>query len=87
MSPNSPCGSNPTFRVSKNQPKIDKSTIKFPEFLQCRQAMGPMEVGYVRSFEDKEMVVHKRNISIGMGCFCMADQVQRVQSFGAFTLN
>ena len=47
---------------------------------QCRQTFGIIEVGYVRNINDTEVLVHKRNMTIGTGCLCMPLRVQRMQS-------
>ena len=38
-----------------------------------------MDVGYTRKIGDQEMVVYKRNITIGVGCICQPMEIHRVQ--------
>ena len=33
----------------------------------------------MKTIEDVDVVVHKRNLTIGTGCFCMPDRVSRMQ--------
>ena len=45
---------------------------------KCRQLYGLLEVGYtIKTVEDLEVVVHKRNLTIGVGCICAPLVAQR----------
>ena len=46
---------------------------------QCRQLTGLLDVGYTRMIEGVVTVVHRRNVTIKTGCFCMPVNMQRVQ--------
>ena len=48
-------------------------------FLKCYQLTGRLDVGYTKTIEDKEMVVHRRNVTIGIGCVCKPLKIQRIQ--------
>ena len=38
---------------------------------------GLLDVGYTEKFEDLEMVVFRRNITVGIGCLCKPLGIQR----------
>ena len=46
---------------------------------QCRQLNGLLDVGYTRMIEGVSTVVHRRNVTIKTGCFCMPVSMQRVE--------
>ena len=39
---------------------------------------GLLDVGYTEKIEDQEMVVFRRNLTVGIGCLCKPLGIQRV---------
>jgi hypothetical protein len=53
---------------------------------QCQQLTAEMNVAYTNTTRmlnssETEMVVHKRNILVGIGCACVQSQPQRMDEF------
>ena len=45
--------------------------------LQCHQLTGLLDVGYIEKIADQEMVVFRRNITVGIGCACEPVHISR----------
>ena len=40
---------------------------------------GLMDVGYTSKIGNQELVVYKRNLTVGIGCVCQPMEIKRVQ--------
>merc|ERR1712062_717439 len=45
---------------------------------KCHQLTGLLDVGYTVKIDEEEMVVYRRNLTVGIGCSCKTRTVQRV---------
>ena len=55
-----------------------KATNSKHFLLQCHQQTGLLDVGYTVKIDEEEMVVYRRNLTVGIGCSCKTRTVQRV---------
>eukprot|EP00093_Oithona_nana_P000103 00103.XXX_810_1264_1 [CDS] Oithona nana genome sequencing. len=46
---------------------------------KCRQLTGLLDVGYTSKIGNQELVVNKRNLTVGIGCVCQPMEIKRVQ--------
>ena len=54
--------------------------------LQCQQLTTQMDVAYTRNLNEtdtdgSEVVVHKRNVMVAIGCGCVQSRPRRLQQF------
>ena len=45
-----------------------------------------MDVGYIEKTANVEVVVMRRNITVGLGCGCLQKRIQRYQQTGNFDI-
>merc|ERR1711860_193482 len=55
------------------------ATCGAKHYSKCYQLTGRLDVGYTKKVADKEMVVHRRNVTVGIGCVCKPLKIQRMQ--------
>ena len=46
---------------------------------QCHQLTALMDVAYVGLIQQKPVILHRRNMTVGIGCGCKEMQIQRRQ--------
>ena len=72
------CGATNMSKVSIRAQPMRKATNSKHFLLQCHQLTGLLDVGYTVKIDEEEMVVYRRNLTVGIGCSCKARTVQRV---------
>ena len=65
-------------KVSIRAQPMRKATNSKHFLLQCHQLTGLLDVGYTVKIDEEEMVVYRRNLTVGIGCSCKTRTVQRV---------
>ena len=65
------------YRVSKRKHIVKTLYVCYFNLSQCLQVHGLLEVGYTETIESREVVVHKRNLTVGIDCICGPRVTQR----------
>ena len=56
-----------------------KSIYQMLYSFQCHQLTALMDVAYVGLIQSKPVILHRRNMTVGIGCGCKEMQIQRRQ--------
>ena len=75
--PGHACGPDFNTKVSFDFNVKSSFVLNIIFWWQCRQLTGLLDVGYTRQIGNQEMVVHKRNLTVGIGCVCKTMEIQK----------
>ena len=65
-------------------------TLKFFTYFwnfQCYRITAKMDIAYTARLDEKDIVVHRRNMTVGVGCGCKAMRIRRFMQVRALHID
>ena len=54
---------------------------------QCYRITAKMDIAYTARLDEKDVVVHRRNMTVGVGCGCKAMRIRRFMQVRALHID